>query len=87
VQAGSVKASGRLAGGDSRITCDAGNVNLNLEPGSSVRIKAHTTIGKVELPGQVRINGRGIAEDVTIGDATGSLVIEANMGSVRVTAA
>ena len=83
VQAGSVRASGRLDDGDSRIGCDAGSVSLQLEPGSSVRIKARASMGKVDLPGTAAING---IQEVTIGDGAGSLLIDSNMGSVRVTA-
>jgi hypothetical protein len=83
VQAGSVRASGQLKDGDSRIGCDAGSVNLHLEPGSSVRVKARASMGRVELPGAVAIRG---AQEVTVGKGEGSLLIDTNMGSVRVTA-
>jgi len=83
VQAGSVRASGRLDDGDSRIGCDAGSVSLQLEPGSSVRIKARASMGKVDLPGAAAING---VQELTIGDGAGSLLIDTNMGSVKVTA-
>jgi len=83
VQASSVRATGRLDEGDSRIACDAGSVNLHLERGSSVRLKARSQMGKVSLPGAA---GAGGAQDVTLGDGTGSLLIETTMGSVKVTA-
>lgn len=86
VHMGSLKASGRLDGGDSRIGCDASNVNLHLERGSSVRITARAAMGKVELPGQ---SGSGVyhgAQEMTIGDGGGSLLIESHMGSVKVDA-
>jgi hypothetical protein len=83
VQAGSIRATGRLDDGESRIACDAGSVNLYLERGSSVRIKARAHLGKVVLPGAAGSRG---AQDVTIGDGTGSLLIETNIGSVNVTA-
>lgn len=83
VQGGSIQATGRLAAGESRIACDAGSVNLHLERGSSVRVNARAHLGKVSLPGAAGARG---AQDVIIGDGTASLVIETNMGSVRVTA-
>ncbi|TMD49515.1 MAG: hypothetical protein E6I86_03760 [Chloroflexi bacterium] len=83
VQAGSIRANGRLDDGESRIACDAGSVNLHLERGSSVRVNARAHLGKITLPGEAGDRG---AQDVTIGDGTASLVIETNMGSVRVTA-
>ena len=83
VQGGSIQATGRLADGESRIACDAGSVNLHLERGSSVRLNARAHMGKVSLPGEAGARG---AQDVTIGDGTASLIIETNMGSVKVTA-
>jgi hypothetical protein len=86
VQAGSLKASGRLDEGDSRINCNAGSVSLHLQRGSSVRIKARTNLGKVELPGEASLRQNRSAQEAIIGDGGGSLLIEGNMGSVRVTA-
>jgi hypothetical protein len=83
VHGGSIQATGRLADGESRIACDAGSVNLQLERGSSVRVKARAHMGKVTLPGEAGARG---AQEVIIGDGTASLVIETNMGSVKVTA-
>ena len=86
VQAGSVKASGCCNEGESRIACDAGSVNLHLERGSALRVKARANMGKVVLPGQGTIAGSRASQAVTIGDGAGSLVIDSNLGSVRVTA-
>jgi len=83
VQAGSVKASGRLDHDESRINCDAGSVTLNLEPGSSVRISARASMGKVELPGESAVSGGGLRA-ATVGDGDGTLSIECHMGSVKV---
>jgi len=86
VQAGSLKASGMLCAGDSRITCEAGSVNIHLERGSSVRITARTSLGKVTLPGPAGpVAGRG-APQATIGAGAATLSIEGSMGSVTVTA-
>src|SRR5262249_55092995 len=49
VQAGSVRARGRLDHGASRIRCEAGGVRIRLERGSSVRVSARTTLGKVQF--------------------------------------
>lgn len=83
VQGGSIRANGRLDDGESRIGCDAGSVNLYLERGSSVRIKAQAHMGKIVLPG---VAGAGGAQDVTVGGGAASLLIKTSMGSVRVTA-
>ena len=83
IQAGSMRATGRLDEGESRITCDAGSLNLYLERGSSVRIRAEAHLGKVVLPG---IEGSSGAQDVTVGTGTASLSIKTNIGSVNVTA-
>jgi hypothetical protein len=86
VQAGSVRATGRLDEGDCRIGCDAGSVNLHLEHGSSVRIQARASMGKVTLPAGEVVAGVDGGRDVTIGHGRASLRIEANLGSVNVSA-
>lgn len=80
VQAGSLVARGRLDQGASRIRCEAGSVRIHLERGSSVRVSAHATLGKVRL---------GSADPRTpwiIGSGEGTLDIDATMGSATVTA-
>ncbi len=87
VQAGSVNASGTLTWGASRIGCDAGSVRVALDPSSSVQIHAHTSIGRISLPGRqsrASIGGEHLEATVGAGDAT--LEIESSMGSVVVTA-
>jgi hypothetical protein len=86
VQAGSLKAAGVLSQGASRISCEAGSVKIDLERGSSVRISAHSTLGKVSLPGAAATaSGRGLTE-VTVGTGLATLQIESAMGSVSVSA-
>lgn len=79
VQAGSVSARGRLDAGASRVHCEAGSVRINLERGSSVRVSAHTTLGKVVFDGDARTPW-------TVGSGEGTLDISGTMGSVRVSA-
>jgi hypothetical protein len=87
VEAGSLKGSGLLAAGSSRIRCQAGSVKINLERGSSVRVRARTELGKVLLPGDANwIGGSDAAREVTVGDGEALLEIETNMGSVVVSA-
>lgn len=79
-QAGSVVAQGRLDQGASRIHCEAGTIRIHLERGSSVRVSARATLGKVRF---------GSADPRTpwvIGAGEGTLDIDATMGSVAVTA-
>ena len=80
VQAGSVTARGRLDQGASRIRCEAGSVRIRLERGSSVRISARNTLGKVVFDdGDPR-------QPWVVGGGEASLDIDATMGAVRVTA-
>jgi hypothetical protein len=79
-QAGSITARGRLDGGASRIHCDAGSVRLYLERGSSVRVTAHSTLGKVVF------NSADARMPWVVGGGEGTLEIESTMGSVKVKA-
>jgi hypothetical protein len=88
VNAGAVRASGRLTHGDSRIRSDAGAVRVELDPSSSVSIRAEAALGKVlvlgdDAPKRGRFGpGR---QEATIGDGTGTLRVETAMGSIHVT--
>ena len=84
-QAGSVKARGRLTGGSSKISCQAGSVKLELDPDSNVKITARTSLGKVSLPGVPAVSriGGGTAQ-AQVGDGAGTLDIVAELGSVMV---
>jgi len=88
IQAGNLTASGRLAGGASKIRCEMGNVTINLEKGSSVKVTARTTLGKVAVDGsggeQIILGQSG--KEVTVGAGAGSLDIDCTMGNVRVSA-
>jgi hypothetical protein len=87
VQAGSVKASGRLTAGKSTISCQAGSVKIDLLRGSDVRVKARAQLGKVTMPDGTRsVSIGGGAREWISGSGTASLDIEAEMGSVQVTA-
>ena len=87
VQAGSVRAEGVLDHGDSHIRCEAGKVRLHLLKGSSVRITARASLGKVTVDGEnggsTWTIGSGMREAV-IGDGAATLAVEASMGNVRV---
>ena len=85
VQAGSVKGYGRLTEGTSRISCQAGSVKLELDPSSSVRIKAKTSLGRISLPGVPSVAGLGGGgSEAQLGSGAASLDIEAELGSVQV---
>ena len=85
VQAGSVNASGKLTAGDSKISCEAGSVRVALDAASSVKIRAHTALGRIAIPGNV---ARGVlggeTQETVIGAGGGSLVIDSSMGAVTV---
>jgi hypothetical protein len=89
VSAGSVRVAGVLERGASRIRCEAGSVHVDLEPGSSVRVRARAELGRVALPGErdatswmIGAGGR----EVTVGAGAATLDVEAAMGSVVVSA-
>jgi hypothetical protein len=71
VAAGSASARGRLAGGASKVECDAGKVTIRLTSDSSVKVKGHVTLGQLSAPDLV-------------GDGAGTLDIVTNLGSVDV---
>jgi len=81
VVAGNIDAFGRIDSGTSSIRCEMGQVKVGLARGSSVRINARTTMGKVA------IEGDGIRKDshqVTIGSGAGSLEMDCTMGNIKV---
>jgi hypothetical protein len=88
VQAGNVTAGGRLDSGASKVRCEMGQVKINLEKGSSVRITAHTTMGKVAIEGDgAELGGASrSAREVTIGSGAATLDIDCTMGNVKVSA-
>jgi hypothetical protein len=84
-RAGSVRIQGQLTSGTSRIRCDAGSVSIRLDPGSSVRVRAHVELGRVKFRGQVATPSGTC--DVVVGAGEGLLDIEAAMASVDITTA
>ncbi|MGH7704255.1 MAG: hypothetical protein ACRENY_00155 [Candidatus Dormibacteria bacterium] len=86
---GTVSASGVLRDGQSRVRCEAGTVKVVLEPGSSVRVQARSTLGRISLPGE----SPGIHEgwtmggeqrEATVGAGVGQLDVETTTGAVWV---
>ena len=75
VSAGNLEATGRLDGGNSAISCQMGEVKVNLDKTSNVRITAHTTLGKVDVEG---------VSDQVVGTGAGVLEISCTMGDVKV---
>lgn len=89
VEAGSVKASGRLTRGNSRIKCDAGSVRLDLHRSSSLRVTAHSALGQVNLDGtgwRTEAHPDSTGETAVIGTGEGTLAVEVNVGAVRLVA-
>jgi hypothetical protein len=88
IQAGNLSASGRLDGGTSKVRCEMGSVKVHLEKGSSVRVTARTTLGKlsIDTEGSDQVILGQTGKDVTVGAGAGSLDIECTMGNVRVSA-
>lgn len=77
VAAGSVNATGRLDAGASSIRCNMGQVRLVLDPTSSVRIRARSALGEIDIDG----SGGG---DRTLGSGAGTLDCDCNLGSIHV---
>jgi hypothetical protein len=88
IQMGNLSASGQLDAGASKVRCEMGSVKINLEKGSSVRVTARTTLGKVSIEGEGadKVIAGQTGKDVTIGSGAGSLDVECTMGNVRVSA-
>jgi hypothetical protein len=88
IQAGNLSASGTLSSGLSKIRCEMGNVTINLEKGSSVRVTARTTIGKVAIDtdGKEPVTLGQTGKEVTVGAGRSGLDIDCTMGNVRVSA-
>ena len=86
VNAGAIRAIGRLLSGDSRINSDAGAVRVALDPSSSVHIIAEAALGKVVLPGSDPGSRRrfGSRSEATIGEGDATLRVETAMGSILV---
>jgi Putative adhesin len=76
VQAGDVRARGRMAEGESKIRCEAGSVRIELERDSSVRVRARSRLGKVELPNNDL--------DWVAGSGAATLDIDVGMGKAEV---
>lgn len=89
LQAGSFRGTGILAAGESHIRSEAGSIRLHLQRGSSVRVRAHSTMGRIVLgsqePADVFVLG-GSGREMTVGGGESTLDLDATMGSVRVTA-
>jgi hypothetical protein len=84
VAAGEVRARGRLDQGESYIRCKAGHVRLDLERGSSVRVRARATLGQVDLDEESHFAIAGRAQERVIGGGAGTLDIQSAVGQVEV---
>ena len=79
-RAGSVRGTGHLDQGSSRISCEAGSVKLRLDDTPSVKVTARTTLGSIT------VDGRPEGGTWLIGDGQATLDVETTMGSVKVLA-
>ena len=86
---GTVSATGLLTEGRSKVRCEAGTVKIGLEAGSSVKVQARSTLGRISLPGE----SPGIHEgwtmggeqrEATIGAGQAQLDVETTTGAVWV---
>jgi hypothetical protein len=60
-------------------------VKLHLDSGSSVAVRGEAHLGSVDLAGRRTTGMFNEAASVTLGSGTGTLDIECNLGSVKVT--
>jgi hypothetical protein len=87
VAMGSAHVSGRLDHGEASVRCDMGSAHIELEQGSSVKVRGRTSMGKVALPGVAPSSGiGGGVTEATVGGGDARLEIECAMGSVKVNA-
>lgn len=86
---GTVSATGVLKDGQSKVRCEAATVKIGLEEGSSVRVQARSTLGRISLPG----DPAGISDgwtmggeqrEATVGGGAGQLDVETTTGAVWV---
>jgi len=86
VKAGEVRARGLLDRGESTIRCQAGQVRLDLVRGSSVKVRASSTLGNIDLDEDGATAVVGGSEERVIGAGAGTLDIQSTLGEVRVNA-
>jgi len=79
--AGNIDALGRITAGTNVIRCEMGQVRVELDRRSSVRINARSTMGKVAIEADGLKKSEG---QVTIGGGEGLLDVECTMGNVKV---
>ena len=86
VNAGKFEGTGLLEGGESRIECNAGKVDVRLDPRSSVRITARAELSRVNITGgETRAGGLlGSEHEASMGDGAGTLALEVNVGAATV---
>lgn len=85
VAMGSAHISGRLDHGAAKVRCDMGSAHIDLAAGSSAKITARTSMGKVTLPGVAPVAGiGGGATEAVVGSGAATLDIECAMGAVKV---
>ncbi len=91
VNAGSLTAAGRLDQGESKVTCDAGSVRLELDRDSSVEVVLAATLGKVSVDaphaGIESSRGVGLGNDerrFTLGEGAGRLDVRVNLGKIHI---
>lgn len=84
VAAGEVRARGRLEEGESYVRCKAGHVRLDLERGSSVRVRARASLGQVDLDDESHFALAGRGQERVVGGGAGTLDIESSVGHVEV---
>lgn len=87
--AGSIALRARVDRGESRIRCEAGSASVVLLPGSNVRVRARSVLGRLLLPQPAGPVGFGADDqgETVVGEGAATLDVEANMGYASVSVA
>lgn len=80
VQAGQATVKGRIATGRSRIRCESGSLNVQLDDDSNVTVRAESQLGKVVWAG----GHSGAGDEVVMGNGAARLDVGVVMGHANV---
>jgi hypothetical protein len=94
VGTGSIKLATTLRQGVSRVRCGAGTADIELQPGSDVRVRARTHVGRISgMGGNSGMGGRdfdsaeasltGAQREMNIGPGTAQLDVDVDLGTVH----
>lgn len=80
IQAGSATVNAEILSGRSRIRCESGSLNIQLEDSSNVTVKTETQLGRVSWSG----GHTGASDEVIMGNGNARLDVDVVMGHAQV---